>query len=359
MLRLLVVLLLASPLLAQGKGPSKPLGEARQKACAALAEMKLAMTKKGMKGEAEDCDAIAAELKQPSKQLSAKGAGAPYPGDEAYEEVLAAWSELGKRLAGIYEEAAPSLEGREKEEAETYAGWFATWDQVGVGIRRLNRRRRFSKLGPVTCSWAGSLGGYLHGVYLEKNAHDPSVEGLGAHNEAPGLPGATPEGAEAAGGILGAGGAEGSIDMWCGSRFHREPVLNRSVGRVSFGGLPRGWWSCREAPGGAPKQQPDVVVYPGDGDTDIPTAFFGEAPDPFPPGVRSSGTIVYVEFFKNRPKRPKWRLLDPDGAAVEILTLDEHPLCFVAKEALKRATKYTIEVTGQDRFKFTSTFTTQ
>jgi len=63
MLRLLlVVLLLASPLLAQGKAPSKPLAEARQKACAALAEMRQAMTKKGMKGEAEDCDAIAAEI---------------------------------------------------------------------------------------------------------------------------------------------------------------------------------------------------------------------------------------------------------------------------------------------------------
>ncbi len=358
MVRLLVVLLISCPLLAQGKGVSKPLSETRRKACLELAEMKQAMTKKGMKGEAADCDAIIAKLCEPKKALSAKGSGGPYPGDEAYEEVLVAWTELGKRLETIYTEGAADLEGTEKEEAERFSGWFSTWEDLAKGMRRLNRRRKFSKLGPMTCSWAGSLGGYYHGLYLQTNADDPSVAGLGAHNEDPKLPGYTPEGAEAAGGILGVGGAEACIDMWCGSRFHREPVLERHIGRVSFGGAPRRWWSCRAAPGGAPKQQPDVVVYPGDGDTQIPTMFMGEAPDPFPEGVRSSGTLVYVEFYKSKPKKPQWRLLDPEGNPVEILTLDEHPLCFVAKSALKPNTKYTVEITGQGGFKFTSTFTT-
>lgn len=359
MIRLLPFLLLATPLLAQGRGPSKTFLEARQKACVALAEMKQTMSRMGMKGEAADCDAIVAELCDPKKVLSVKGAGGPYPGDERYEEVLVAWTELGQKLAAIYEEAAGALEGAEKEEMELFAGWFASWEDLARGMRRLNRRRRFSKLGPMTCTWAGSLGGYLHGLYIRKNANHPSVQGLGAHNEDMSLPGATPEGAQAAGGILGSGGAESCVDMWCGSRFHREPVLERHVGRVSFGGVPNGWWSCRAAPGGAPKQQPDVVVYPGDGDTEIPTVFMGEAPNPFPEGVRSSGTLVYVEFYKNRPKKPQWRLLDPEGNPVDLLTLDEHPLCFVARRALAPNTRYTIEITGQGGFKFTSSFTTR
>lgn len=359
MLRAAILLLVTAPLLAQGKAPSKPLAEARRQASAALAEMKQQMAKTGMKGEAEDCDAILGKIALPHKGISMKGSGGGYPGDEAYEAVLVAWSDLGKKLAGVYADAAPNLDGMEKDEAEMFAGWFATWEEVARGMRRLNRRRKFCKLGLVTCSWAGSLGGYLHGRYLEKNANDPSTEGLGAHQEATGLPGYTEEGSEAAGGILGGGGAEGSIDMWCGSRFHRDPVLNRGVGRVSFGGLPRGWWSCRAASGPSPKQQPDVVVFPGDGDTEVSCVFMGEAPDPFPPGVQSSGTVVCVEFFKNRPKKPAWRLLDPDGKEVELLTLDEHPLCFVAKDALKPGTKYTVEVTGQGGFKFSSSFTTQ
>lgn len=357
MLRAAILLLVAAPLLAQGKAPSKPLAEARRQASAALTEMKQQMAKKGMKGEVDDCDAILGKIALPHKGISMKGSGGAYPGDEAYEAALVAWSDLGKKLSEIYTTVAPDLEGREKEEAEMFAGWFATWDEVGLGIRRLNRRRKFSKLGPVTCTWAGSIGGYLHGLYLEKNANDPSTAGLGAHEEAQGLPGYTEEGAQAAGGILGGGGGEGSIDMWCGSRFHREPVLDRNCGRVSFGGFPNGWWSCREASGPAPKQQPNVIVYPGDGDTEISCVFMGEAPDPFPAGVESTGTVVYVEFVKNRPKKPVWRLLDPDGKEVELLILDT--LTFVAKDPLKPATKYTVEVTGQGGFKWSSTFTTQ
>jgi hypothetical protein len=362
--RLLVVPLLAAvtAALAQEKPPppvSAPLAEARKRAAAELNKMREAMAKKGYKAEVGDCESILGKLFAPSRPMGQKGAFSPYPGDKEYEEVLTAWSEMGTALSGIYRDAAAGLKDKELEEAQTFADWFATFGELAKGVRHLNKRRKFCRLPPVTLDWSGSLGGFLHGIYLKLNRDHPSTQGLGAHNEDPKLPGHTPEGAEAAGGILGGGTAESIMDSWLMSRFHRDPVFSRTCGRIAFGGLPGGWWSCRSAGGMAGKTAAEAVTFPGDGDTEIPTEFGGEAPNPFPPGMTSSGTLVVVEFTGRQPKKPSWRLLDPDGREVPIVTLDKMPICFVAKTALKGRTKYSVEVTGIDGYKLAFSFTTR
>jgi hypothetical protein len=186
------------------------------------------------------------------------------------------------------------------------------------------------------------------------------VRGLGAHQEDRALPGWSPEGEQAAGGILGWGrSSEEIMDMWLNTRFHRDPVFNRTCGRIAFGGMPNNGYSCRNAGGLLGRSTTDLITWPGDGDTDIPTTFAGELPNPFPPGMTSSGTLVVVDFGGRLPKQPAWRLLDPEQNPVETLTLDQTPICFVAKQALKTKTTYTVEVTAAGGFKHTFSFTTR
>ncbi len=340
--------------------PSKPLQELRKKSVEELEKMRAAMQKKGMRAEAGDAECIARKLQEPQKMMQEKGGATPFPGETPYEEVLGAWTELGTQLSQIHAGAAAGLSGREKEEVELFAGWFATFPELARGVRHLNRRRKFSKLPPVTLDWSSSIGGFLHGRYLQLNSGRPETAGLNAHNEDRRLPGYSLEGEAAAGGILAGGGsAEGVMDMWLGSRFHRDPVFTASCGRIAFGGLPGGGWSCRDGGGTAGKPLSNVVTYPGDGDTEIQTAFGGELPNPFPPGMTSSGTLVVVEYTGAQPKKPRWMLVDPAGSEVETVTLDTSPICFVAKDPLKGKSLYSVVILGDGGYRFRFTFTTR
>jgi hypothetical protein len=340
---------------------SKALAEVRKTALLEVNKLRTEMAKRNARAEISDCDNVAAKILLPSKAMPEKSASAPYPGDKAYEEVLTLWAEAGPALAKIYKDGQAELKDAELEEAKTFEGWFATWPDLAQGIRHLNARRKFCKLAPVTQDWSASIGGYYHGIYLKKNKDQPGTQGLGAHNEDRKLPGFTPEGEKAAGGILAWGRtAEGIFDMWLNSRFHRHPVLSPECARVAFGGGQDGGYSCREAPGGSNKALAELVTWPGDGDTDIPTTFGGELPNPFPPGVTSAGTVLVLDFRTRQPKKLDVKLLDAGGKSLELLGLDtKNPYCYCAKSALQGKSKYTVEALSSEGAKITYSFTTR
>lgn len=327
-------------------------GDAKKEATKKLEELKTRMLKAGMKGEAADCENIARKMADPTKAMQLRGAASPWPGDDAYETVLQDWSETGKAIAELFK-------GIENEWARIYGEWFATFPELADGIRHLNRRRKFCKIGPVTQQWSASYGGFMHGRYLDLNRNEASTNGLGAHNEDPKLPGYSNEGADAAKGIVGGGTSRHCMDSWLGSAFHRDPVLDPHVGRVAFGGG-RQTFTCKGAGGSTSKPGTKILTFPGDGDTEIPTFFGGEGPNPLPDGMNRAGTMVVVQFLTGQPKKTKIRLLDPENQEVEILLLGKtNPYYFVAKKDLKTQTRYTVEVTGEGGFKFTFGFTTQ
>jgi hypothetical protein len=357
-MKALVLLLI---LLADGKPPTTPVSRElvaiRKQAVGELAKLQTAMLKKGCRPEAADAEAIVAKLMAPTEAKLDKEPVGVLPSETVYEEVLKSWSEAGTSLSTIYRNGASRLQGKEREEAEFFAGWLATFPDLANGIRHLNRRRKFSKLPPVTQDWSGSIGAYYHGIYLKLN---PGVKGLAVHREEPDSPGWTPEGAKAAGAILGwTGSAEAMIDMWLNSRFHRNPVLNPACARVTLGGRPGGIYSCRSMNGASRLRAPDFIIWPGDGDTGIPTSFGGELPNPFPQGMTSSGTVISIASTRRLPDGLVYRLLDAEMKPVETVTLDKRPLCFVAKSALFGGTKYTVEVRGPKDFKLTFSFTTR
>ena len=357
----LCLCLSASAAFAQGKAaaPNQPLLDARKSAIEELTKLRGSMAQLGCKGEVDDCDSVMKKILEPSKSINDKGMGTPYPGDEKLAELMKTWSDAGDRLSALYKEAAEKLEGEAKEEAEMFAGWFASWSHVAKGVLHLNRRRKFCKLTPVMADWSGTLGGYLHGVYMAKN-RDNRAAASDPHHEDGKLPGYTLEGAAAAGGILGGGSSEYVMDSWLGSEYHREPVWSRNCSRVCFGGLaPGGWWSCKNGGGGSGNVLADVITFPGDGDTDISPIFGGEGPNPLEKyGMSQSGTLFVIDFLRGKPKKPTVSLKDPDGNASELLELGKAPMSFVAKKALKENTKYTVEVLGQDGAKFSFSFTT-
>ncbi|MEK7468543.1 MAG: hypothetical protein AAB074_14120 [Planctomycetota bacterium] len=357
----LFLMLSASVALAQGRAaaPNQPLLDARKKAVEELTKLRGEMAQLGYKGEVDDCDSVIKKILEPSKSINDKGMGTPYPGDEKLAVLMKSWSDAGDRLSAIYKEAAGQLEGDPKLEAEMYAGWFESWSHIAKGVLHLNRRRKFCKLTPVMADWSGTLGGYLHGVYMAKNK-DNRAAMSDPHYEDGKLPGYTLEGAAAAGGILGGGSSEYVMDSWLGSEYHREPVWSRNCSRVCFGGLaPQGWWSCKNGGGGSGNVLADVITFPGDGDTDISPVFGGEGPNPLSKyNMTQSGTLFVIDFLRGKPKKPTVTLKDPDGNAAELLELGKAPMSFVAKNALKGNTKYTVEVVGQDGTKFSFSFTT-
>jgi hypothetical protein len=337
---------------------SRELAGIRKQSAEELAKLRQKMAALGRKGEVGDCDAILKKLLDPDKAMGQGGAAEEYPGEEKFGTILDAWADAGTRLSAIYKDGLETLkDAKEREQAEMLAGWFATFPDIARAVRQLNRRRTFMKLSRVTCDWSGSIGGYLHGRYLQLNRNHPSAAGLGAHNENSKLPGYSPEGAEAGHGVLATGDPAGTMDKWLFSRFHKKPLVSPTLARVSFGGLPGGWWSCKTVPGMAEKPKTEIVTIPGDGDTEVPTAFGGELPDPFPKGVDSSGTCISVHFLGAQPAGLAWRLLDAEGNEVPVLTLDK--TTFVAKDPLASGAKYKVELNALKGFKHTFSFTTK
>ena len=100
-----------------------------------------------------------------AKMMRETGGSMPWPGDKKYEKVLADWSETGIALAGLWKKAVPKIANeKQKEWAGIFAGWFATWPQIADGVRHLNRRRRFCKIGPVTLDLGATCGKCTKGI---------------------------------------------------------------------------------------------------------------------------------------------------------------------------------------------------
>jgi uncharacterized protein YkwD len=103
-------------------------------------------------------------------------------------------------------------------------------------LARVNYHRRNAGLAPVKLDPELSKGCQLHARYLSRNANNPATRGLEMHREDPSLPGATPEGARAARGVIAAvSDPLGVVDSWMATLYHRLPILAPNLERVGFG----------------------------------------------------------------------------------------------------------------------------
>jgi uncharacterized protein YkwD len=131
---------------------------------------------------------------------------------------------------------------------------------------------------------------------------DPANEGMcnaNAHNEVMGCAGFTGTGPGqrmAAAGYMARGGGEvmafsnnpkSAIDQWVNSVWHRIPLLDPWTGDMGYGAAPDACDTIDFGNSAMGVPNTTVLVYPYDGQTDVPTSFNGEYEGPMPPAPTS------------------------------------------------------------------------
>jgi uncharacterized protein YkwD len=131
---------------------------------------------------------------------------------------------------------------------------------------------------------------------------DPANDGMcteNAHNEVMGCAGFTGQGPGqrmAAAGYMARGGGEvmafvtnpkNAIDTWVNSVWHRIPLLDPWTGDMGYGSAAGGCDTIDFGNSATGVPNTTVLVYPYDGQTNVPTSFNGQYEGPMPPAPPS------------------------------------------------------------------------
>lgn len=282
-------------------------------------------------------------------------------------------------VAKKYDALASQSSGEEADDAKKRAAEVrAESDEIPptveeVILKRLNEIRASCGLPEVTLDPALSKGCKLHAEYLDKNAGNPKLAGLSAHDEDASLPGATPDGAKAGkSSNIGYVAPEFAVDNWNDTFYHRVTMLQPTLKRVGAahvkGGKSGNICLLNLTQGVEGKCDPKfgALAYPPDGAKGIGLAFSPENPNPVPDGAKGGYPITLTFFDGSKvmevvatlhegppPKTKKDKL----GAEVEcFVSTPEKPattwtqlntVCIIAKQPLKGATTYTVKVTAK------------
>jgi len=115
-------------------------------------------------------------------------------------------------------------------------------------LARVNALRKAAGLSSVRLDAALSRGCQSHARYLSLNAKRPAGNGLAVHREDADLPGATPEGGQAAekSVIAVVLDPQTCVDGWMATLYHRIPILTPNLERIGFGHARIGGrkWAC-------------------------------------------------------------------------------------------------------------------
>jgi uncharacterized protein YkwD len=229
-------------------------------------------------------------------------------------------------------------------------------------LEQVNDYRQAAGLGAVALDPALTKSCQAHADYLVRNAGDPSIQGLGAHDEDPKLPGCSVAGHRAgrASDIYFGPDPEAAVDFWMASLFHRVPLLAPELKRIGYGVAGTGTErvAVLNVHGGHGSGRP--VLWPADGAKDVPLAYHaGERPDPIPESkTKKAGYPVSVAFPTGTTvTEAAARLSDPDGKEVSIwlsspeksvdAELQRNSVCLIAQESLKPKTSYTVTVSAR------------
>jgi hypothetical protein len=177
-----------------------------------------------------------------------------------------------------------------------------------AGLRELNRLRAAAGVPAATAAPGGAA--QAHARYLALNKGKPEVAGLRTHEEVPGLPGYTPEGAAVAArsniseGIF---SPEQAITGLVDVPLHRHGMVDPGLRSVGIGGEAGHW--VVDLSDTRRTTSPLVVAYPGAGQGQVPLTFIGnEVPNPLAAisGIAPDATVGYpitLHFFGCTPRQ--------------------------------------------------------
>jgi hypothetical protein len=236
---------------------------------------------------------------------------------------------------------------------------------LGPVLERLNAHRKAAGLEQVAADPMLTKGCSAHADYLVKNVDHPSTQGLGLHSEDPKLPGYSKEGEKAGKAAVIFLGREGpdAVEGWIGSLLHRIPLLQSRLRKVGYGlarGGPASVTAVLDATSGmgVGKDAP-VVLYPADGQKDVPLAFCPEIPDPIPDSADKKAGYPVTAIFSEGAlvKDVKASLKDPGGRELAVwLSSPEKPAAadyqrntvgIIAQDPLRPSTTYTVAVSAR------------
>jgi uncharacterized protein YkwD len=248
-----------------------------------------------------------------------------------------------------------------------------------IRIKRLvDRYRAAAGLPAVTLDARLSKGCMEHAEYMRLNKDTPAMAGLNAHQQRPGLPGATPDGAACAKEAdlyPGVADLDLAVDGWMAGLYHRRPILSPSLAQIGVGysKVADGAYmvALRFVEGkdpGADARWP--VAYPADKQTDIPLELANEVPNPAPGGPAGYPiTLQFPPFDKvtkvtahltDAAKKPvPFHLSDPEHPATSFP--QGGVVCLIPKAPLAPHTRYDVEIAGTWKTgaaKWTWSFTT-
>jgi uncharacterized protein YkwD len=255
-----------------------------------------------------------------------------------------------------------------------------------VFLNRLNIFRSLAGQTPARVDPALSEGCMSHANYLALHDGESTTAGLGVHAEKAGLAGYAPKGDAAARRSvitqLGSsrptlpqrGWPVTALDFWASTLYHRVPMLSPNLKRVGIGYASNktltAWYVVMDVgadpqpPSGKRRQPLKPVVYPADGQTDIPRLFswgVPELPNPLPAGStpENSGYPITVSFPRGRRVTAVTALLrrlqEKEGAETlsEIVPVwlstpetpassadQQNTICLIARTRLKDKTTY-------------------
>src|SRR5262245_24588073 len=159
-----------------------------------------------------------------------------------------------------------------------------------AAVERLNAYRKAAGLAPVEQDADLSKGCQAHARYLAQNIAQLN-KGLRIDDEDPALPGFSEDGRRAAKASFSAFDRKdpaAPIYRWMAALFIRLNLLDPELRRVGWGAAQdagKGWVVVLDLFRG--KGSTQVVVYPADGQKDVPVSYPGtEIPDPIPEATR-------------------------------------------------------------------------
>jgi uncharacterized protein YkwD len=246
-------------------------------------------------------------------------------------------------------------------------------------LERINFHRAVAGQPAVVLRDTLSKGCLLHADYLAFNYHHPTFAAEGPHRENRDLPGYTAQGEETARNsvinfITAPNEPPGldpreqiAVDSLMSTFFHRVPLLHPDLRHVGIGtarGRQKGQWhwvtvvDIRDSrrSGGS---RGWVVLYPGDGQKDVPTTFLNtEHPSPTPPegfGKKLGYCVTATFAAATKVAGAEARLTGPDGEALDAWVsspsrpaagaqVQMNTVCIIAKTPLRPMTTYTATV---------------
>ncbi|MDI3339710.1 MAG: CAP domain-containing protein [Sphaerobacter sp.] len=245
-------------------------------------------------------------------------------------------------------------------------------------LATINTYRAWLGLPPMRRHPALDAAASSHARYYQLNAGDPSLAGMGLHQEQPGRPGFTgadmQDRARAAGytgwvneNIGLSGSMAASVDWFIATINHRLTLIDPRYTDIGFGAVNDGKVRIEVINVGAPTWSdtatPEWVAWPPDGTTGVGLKFWGEAPNPFPGASYPVGYPITLKYHGRGTVVFTRATLTAGGQPVPVIAqtgngwLTRRTFMIAATSPLQPGTTYTVTVEGQlDGAPFTRTW---